>query len=214
MQQQAAFSALLQKIRILQVIKRRMEGVGPQLRRIMGHVLKTVRIKESHPRPRVQLLHLHGAVVVEGGVDDLSFHPHFQFKAVQPFLNFRIKNDPGLNLHIDFQPGGLHKLIDLRQSGDCGIRIFRMGPVEFHFLQLGKGMVHHPSMSVAGPVDGFIVNHHQLSVLCHLHIQFHAVRLLIDGKLKCLQRIFRRVSAGAPVRPYFCFHRFPALLPP
>ena len=185
-----------------------MQGVGPQLCRVMGHVLEAVRIEKSHPRLRVQFLHLHGAVVIEGGIDDLPLHPHFQFQTVQPLFDLRIKNDSCLDLHVDLQSGRLQKLIDLRQGGNRSVRVFRMGPVEFHFLQFGKSVVHHSSVAAAGPVDGLVMDHHQFSVLRHLYIQLHAVRLLLHGKLKCLQCVFRRVRACAPVRPYLCFHGF------
>ena len=92
--------------------------------------------------------------------------------------------------------------------------IFGMCLIEMKPAQFSIGKILYPAASLTDTVNRLIMNDDKLAILCHLHIQLNAVCVLFNCFLKRFQGIFRRITARAPVRPYFCsVHTSPPFSP-
>ena len=85
---------------------------------VTGHVNGTVSVEKACLRFGIQLFDRAYRIVIEGRVDNTVFPVLALCKFQDLFLDLLIKDDAGLDLDVDQQPGGLKKIENLFHCRD------------------------------------------------------------------------------------------------
>ena len=104
-------------------------------------------------------------------------------------------------LNIDGEVCRLNQLENLLHRRNIRMLHLRMCFIEVKLTQLLQCIILHEARSIAGPVNGFIVAHHNCPIACQLNIQLYTIRAQLNRFLKSRQRILRHHAACTSVRP-------------
>ena len=188
----------------------RMQPGHARILRIFFHFKGHIAVQVGRLRLCIQTADFLYTVMIKRGIDNPVFHPGFSYDIQCLFLYIRIPEYPRLQFNIHLHRSRLHIFQHFSQCRDPDPAITFHPVVKRKSVKFLQSVVPDKSFSRAGPVDGFIMDHHDFPVFCQLYIKFDPVRLLLPGQFKCRHRIFRSISAGSSVRKYFCHDQYPS----
>ena len=144
--------------------------------------------------------------VVERRDEDLVEHPGVLDDAQHVVLEARVEHDGVLELDVDGDAGPSEQVQDLTEGGDLDVAPAREAVGEVTLAEMLQGLVHDAAEAVRGPVDGLVVDGHDLTVRGALHVQLDSVGAHLQRQLEGGEGVLGRVRARAPMGPDLC-HR-------
>ena len=123
-------------------------------------------------------------------------------------FNAVVEHDAGLKLDVQIEIVGLEEIQHFGKRRDTHVAVALDAVVNVQFFQFRQRQILDHRVHAAGDsLDVFIMGDDDFAVLGEVNVQFDAVGLHFVGQGKGFQRVFRRVTRSAAVRPNVCHHQ-------